>query len=74
MKTLLIKALRKAYRSATKKQFPRWSWPSDEEWNSTNDTLWRLLSQDAPCFVGRIGTVEGAIVHNKICIPTPPVY
>lgn len=72
MKTLLIKALRKAYRSATKKQFPRWSWPSDEEWNSTNDTLWRLLSQDAPCFVGRIGTVEGAIVHNKICIPTPP--
>lgn len=72
MKTLLLKALRKAYRSATKKQFPRWSWPSDEEWIYANDTLFHLLSQESPCFVGRIGTVEGAIVHNKICIPTPP--
>lgn len=72
IKTLLLKSIRKAYRFAARKQFPSWIWPSEEEWSSANKTLYDLLSQDSPCYIGRIGTVEGAVVLNKMSIPTPP--
>ena len=71
MKTKLLKGLRKVYQSIVRKEFPRWAWPSDSEWETTNELLFNLLSADKPCYIGRVGTVEGAVVHNKITI-TPP--
>lgn len=71
MKTLILKGLRKVYRLVVRKQYPRWDWPSATGWTETNKLLFDLLSADAPCYIGRIGTVEGSIVHNKLTI-TPP--
>lgn len=73
MKTKILKGLRKVYQSIVKKEFPRWAWPSDSEWETTNELLFNLLSSDKPCYIGRIGTVEGAVVHNKITIAPPQI-
>lgn len=64
----MIKSIRKAYRVLRKKQYPRWDWPSTSDWESTNKLLFSLLSADVPCYIGRIGTVEGSIIHNKLTV------
>ncbi len=71
MKTFVLKGMRKAYRLIVNKKFPRWGWPSDSDWEITNNIIYHLLENDAPCYIGRIGTVEGNIVHNKLTL-TPP--
>lgn len=72
MKTKLLKCIRRCYRTFVRKTYPRWDWPSAGDWNETNRVLYDLLQKDEPCYIGRIGTCEGQIVHNKLTIPTPP--
>lgn len=71
MKTLIMKGMRKVYQTFNKKEYPRWAWPSSDDWTTTNKLLFNLLSAPQPCLVARLGTVEGQIVHNKLTI-TPP--
>lgn len=71
MKTWILKATRKAYRLVVRNEYPRWEWPSASGWEESNSLLFDMLSADKPCYIGRIGTVEGGIVHNRLTI-TPP--
>lgn len=68
MKRIILKGLRKAYRKCSGTQFIGYPWPQDEEWQSTNDLLCGMLGDDKPCFIGRIGTVECAVILNYITV------
>lgn len=72
MKTKLIKGLRKAYHTIVPKTYPRWDWPSEDDWEKTNKILYEILTADKPCYIGRIGTVEGQIVLNRLTLAQPP--
>lgn len=71
MKSILLKGSRKIYRSLFHPNFPRWGWPKEGERESTNKLLYNLISSEKPCFIGRVGTVEGAIVLNKMTLTKP---
>lgn len=71
MKSIILKGARKLYRAIVQPEFPRWGWPKEGERESTNNLLFNLLSSDKPCFIGRMGTVEGAIVLNKMTLTKP---
>lgn len=64
----LLKGLRKIYRTIARPDFTGNPWPKDDEWETTNVLLTHLFSNDEPCFVGRIGTVECAVVVNYITV------
>ena len=71
MKSIILKGTRKLYRAITHPVFPRWGWPKEGEWESTNRLLYEMISRDKPCFISRIGTVEGAIVLNRLTLTQP---
>ena len=71
MKTALLKGLRYIYRKISHKEYRGWDWPSPEDWEKTNNLIYEILESDKPCWIGRIGTTEGAIVHNRLTL-TPP--
>lgn len=66
----ILKSLAFLYKKIAKPYHPRWSWPSNEklERQYANDDILELLSSKDPCFIGRIGTVEGQIVFNYLSI------
>lgn len=64
MRTFILKVIRQIYRSLFHPEFPRWGWCTNEERVITNELITQLLTSDQPCFIGRIGTVEGAVVLN----------
>lgn len=64
----LLKTLRKIYRSITHPDFTGYPWPEKGEWETTNKLLTDLFSDDKPCYVGRIGTVECAIIVNYLTV------
>ncbi len=68
MKTLLMKCIRGGYRKIFTPRFARWSWCADEELAETNRLITQLLQSDKPCYIGRIGTTEGAIVLNYLTV------
>lgn len=68
MQKLILKGLRNIYRKVSKAEFIGNPWPEDGEWDSSNQLLTQLLSNDKPCFIGRIGTVECAVVVNYITV------
>lgn len=70
----ILKGLRKAYRTIAKPQFVGNPWPRDDEWTATNDYISGLLVQDKPCLLGRIGTVECAVVVNYITVHDKKCY
>ena len=70
----LLKGMRKVYRMTTHTQFLGNCWPKDDEWESTNNLLAQLLGSDKPCFVGRMGTVELAIVCNYLSVYSSKSY
>lgn len=72
MITNLFKGIRRFYRIFVHKSYPRWDWPTDTDWEISNNLIFELLSDEKPCYIGRIGTVEGQIVHNKLTIPESP--
>lgn len=61
---LILKGLRRTYRVIRRPIFPDYSWPTDEEWETTNLLLTELFSKKESCLVGRIGTSEGAVILN----------
>ena len=73
MRSTLLKGFRFIYRKVQQPNFPRLSWPEDGEREIANSILNTLLQFDKPCLIGRIGTVEGAIVMNYISINSKPV-
>lgn len=70
----ILKGLSKAYRAIAKPQFVGNPWPRDDEWTATNDYISGLLVQDKPCLLGRIGTVECAVVANYITVHGKKCY
>ena len=70
----LLKALRKVYRTIARPDFTGYPWPEDSEWETTNSLLTDLFSNDKPCFVGRIGTTEQAVLVNYITVHSSKTY
>lgn len=70
----ILKALRKFYRVIFNPTFENNSWPTDEEWETTNILISNLFSNNSPCLIGRIGTSEGAIVHNYMTVHSTDSY
>lgn len=68
MRDFAMKALRTSYRKIFKPEFKGWTWPTNGEREKTNRILYDLLMSDKPCFVGRMGTVEGAVVLNYLTV------
>lgn len=71
---LILKGLRKVYRGIVHPDFTGNRWPQSDEWEHTNNYLAELFSRDQPCFVGRIGTTEGAIVLNYLTVHSDKSY
>lgn len=71
MKTILLKSIKFFYQKIARNEYKGWDWPSPEDWDITNNIIYEYLESDKPCWIGRIGTVEGAIVHNRLTL-TPP--
>ena len=74
MQETLLKVLRKVYRAVVRPDFTGNPWPKDDEWESTNTLLANLFSSERPCFVGRVGTVENAVVVNYITVHSCASY
>lgn len=74
MKTKILKATRKIYRALFHPEFPRWGWPTNEERIETNKLIHKMLVSDTPCFIGRMGTVEGAIILNYTTVHSPESF
>lgn len=70
----LLNGLRKIYRVVAHPDFAGNPWPKDEEWETTNLLLTDLFSADKPCFVGRIGTTEQAVLVNYITVHSDKSY
>ena len=70
----ILKGLRKIYRSIVHPNFIGYPWPQETEWKSTNTLLTELFSTDKPIFVGRMGTVECAIVVNYLTVHSKESY
>lgn len=71
---ILLKGARKIYRKVVHPNFIGNPWPKDEEWETTNTLLTDLFSDDKPCFVGRIGTTEQAVLVNYITVHSKKNY
>lgn len=74
MQEPLLKVLRKLYRIIAHPDFTGYPWPQENEWSSTNSLLRNMFNNDKPCFIGRIGTVECAIVVNYLTIKDKTPY
>lgn len=70
----LLKTLRKIYRSITHPDFTGYPWPEKGEWETTNKLLTDLFSDDKPCYVGRIGTTECAVLVNYLTVHSKDGY
>ena len=70
----ILKGLRYLYRGLYHPHFIGNPWPKDDEWDRTNKLLTDLFSKDEPCFVGRIGTVECAVVVNYLSVHSKEFY
>lgn len=64
----ILKGLRKIYRTIAHPDFTGYPWPKEDEWETTNQLLIQLFSNPYPCFVGRIGTTEQAVLINYITV------
>lgn len=71
---LILKGLRRTYRVIRRPIFPDYSWPTDEEWETTNLLLTELFSKKESCLVGRIGTSEGAVILNYSTVHSKDSY
>lgn len=71
---ILLKGARKIYRKVVHPNFIGNPWPKGEEWETTNTLLTDLFSDDKPCFVGRIGTTEQAVLVNYITVHSKKNY
>lgn len=69
-----LKAMRKIYRIAVYPDFVGNPWPKEDEWETTNSLLTDLFSKDRPCFVGRKGTTEQAVVVNYLTVHSAKSY
>lgn len=76
LKTDIMKFIAAIYRKVTKQNHPRWGWPEDElkERQISNDYIYELLLSDSPCFIGRMGTIEGQIVWNYLSVHSSKSY
>ena len=68
IKTFLMRSIRFLYRKTKKRVFDSPRWCSDEERIVANRHIYRLLQNDEPVFIGRIGTSEQGAVLNYINI------
>lgn len=68
MKTFLMRSIRFLYRKVKKPVFDGPRWCTDEERVITNQHIYRLLQNDEPVFIGRIGTTEQGTVLNYLNI------
>lgn len=69
-----LKAMRKIYRIAVRPDYTGYPWPREDEWETTNSLLTDLFSKEKPCFVGRIGTIEQAVVVNYLTVHREKSY
>ena len=69
-----LKAMRKIYRIALRPDYTGYPWPREDEWETTNSLLTDLFSKEKPCFVGRIGTTEQAVVVNYLTVHREKSY
>lgn len=69
-----MKIIRLVYYKIFKPYHPRPEWPSNDERVQANNIVYDLLVSDTPCYIGRVGTSEGAIVHNYISINNNKSY
>ena len=70
----ILKGLRKIYRSIAHPDFTGYPWPKEDEWEKTNQLITNLFNDNKPCFIGRIGTVECAIVVNYLTVHNKASY
>lgn len=70
VRDVIMKSLAFLYRKLFRPYRPRWDWPQNEveERKLANEVISNLLSRDEPCFIGRLGTVEGQIVWNYLSV------
>lgn len=69
-----MKSIRAIYNKIYKPSHPRPDWPTDIERKESNQLIFDLLKSENPCYIGRVGTVEGAIVHNYLSIKSNKCY
>ena len=74
MKTKIMKLLSNVYKKAFRKKYVGQSWPSENERENANQAIFDLLSADKPCFIGRMGTTEGAVINNYITVHSDISY
>lgn len=71
LKSIVLKGLRKAYRSVTHPVFEN---PTCEfSRQVANDAIYELLTNDNPCMISRFGTGEIGIVNNYLTAHSSPV-
>lgn len=69
-----MKSIRRIYNKVFRPNRPRPDWPSNKEREVSNQLIFDFLNSENPCYIGRVGTVEGAIVHNYLSINSNRAY
>ena len=70
----ILKGLRKIYRTIAHPDFTGYPWPKEDEWETTNQLITDLFNNNKTCFIGRIGTVECAVVVNYLTVHNKTSY
>lgn len=68
MKTKMMQLASAIYKKLLKKKYLGNPWPKDGERELANQAIYDLLKSDNPCFIGRMGTTEGAVINNYITV------
>lgn len=71
-KDILIRLIRRLFRSVTKKSFLPPGCDCDRQ--SSNDRLYELIASGKPCMIARFGTVELNCLTNYLCVHSNKSY
>lgn len=74
MKTVIMKLLSNIYKKVFRKNYVGGVWPNEIERKNANRAIFDLLNADKPCFIGRMGTTEGAVINNYITVHSDISY
>lgn len=74
IKSNLLKIVRSVVRPMFSQKRERWPWPSLDERVLANKLIIQKLNAKEPCMIGRMGTCEGAIVHNRLTLTNPYTF
>lgn len=72
VKDIVIRVVRKAYRTITGRKF--YAPECDCDRQSSNDKIYELLASGKPCMIARFGTTEINCVTNYLCVHSDKSY